>query len=334
MAKSSFNKKHVTLDSVRVFYDENTDTIHLTAKDKDFTLSDQFHITLNKDSKTEETLRKVLHKHEVITDKKVKPLPKKIDLSSRDTSKDTYSEIPLGVLRDGSEFKWRISYSPHIFVYGSPGSGKSIIQRLILKHASSFKDKYDVYGVDLKKIEMSSYKKSGLLKGLATDRQSAAELLSHLEEERKRRYKTIEDEAVHHYTDLSTKPKAVIVLVDELLYLTEEVDPSGLSRIEVLEEELNREKIIESLKNLSRLGRAAGVHLALFSQGLVDPKLQDILNDRPTIIVAGKTSKEDSNELLGSELAFNTTGVPGRAVFMDGRTIEPFQSYYASHTDL
>lgn len=328
MAKISFNKKHVTLDSVRVSYDEKTDTIHLTAKDKDFISSDQFHITLNKDSKIEETLRKVLNKHGVITDDKVKSLPKRVDFSSRDSSKDAYSEIPLGVLRDGSELKWMVNESPHLFVYGSVGSGKSILERVLLKYTSSFKEEYEVYGVDFKAIEMSSYKEKGLLKDLTTDRQSTAELLSHLQKEQKMRYEAMEDSGVNHYTDLKDKPKGIIVVVDELTYLTEKVNTNGLSRIEALKENLHRENIIESLKSLSRLGRRSGIHLALFSRGLIDIELQEFLNNNPTTVVAGKVSKDDSNKLLKSELAFNTTRVPGRAVFMQHNEVGPFQMYH------
>lgn len=334
MAKISFNKKHVTLDSVRVSYDENTDTIHLTAKDKDFTSSDQFHITLNKDSKTEETLRKVLNKHGVITDDKVKSLPKRADLSSRDSSKDTYSEIPLGVLRDGSELKWMVNESPHLFVYGSVGSGKSILERVLLKYTSCFKEEYEVYGVDFKAIEMSPYKEKGFLKDLTTDRQSTAELLSHLQKEQKMRYEAMEDSGVNHYTDLKAKPKGIIVVVDELAHLTEKVDTNGLSRIEALKEKLHRENIIESLKSLSRLGRRSGIHLALFSSGLIDTELQELLQNTATRIVVGKVSKDTSNRLLESELAFNTTGVPGRAVFKHYGRVESFQTYYTNHTDL
>lgn len=330
MAKGSFNNKHVTLDSVRVSYDADTDTIHLTAKDKDFSAADQFHITLNKDSKTEETLRKVLNKHGIITDSKVKSLPKRADFSSRDSSKDTYSEIPLGVLRDGSELKWTVNESPHIFVCGSTGSGKSILARTILKYASSFKEEYEVYGIDLKRVELSPYADNGHIKELATDREQALEILEKVEGKLRDTYKNMDESNVISYKKLSVPPKVTIVLVDELSQLTEKVDVTGLSKIEALKEDLNREKIIESLKNISRLGRAAGIHLALFSQRLVDPELEEVLSNTSARVIVGKASKSISNNLTGSELAFNTTGVPGRAVFQCGSRVDSFQSYYSS----
>jgi len=330
MAKGSFNNKYVTLDSVRVFYDADTDTIHLTAKDKDFSSTDQFHITLNKDSKTEETLRKVLHKHKVITSEKVKSLPKRVDFSSRDTSNDVYYEIPLGVMRDGSEFKWEVDWSPHIFVCGSTGSGKSILEGTILKYASNFKEEYEVYGIDLKRVELTPYIKNGYIKELATDREQALEILKKVEEKLRDTYKNMDESKVISYKKLSAPPKATIVLVDELFQLTAKVDVTGLSKIEELKEELNREKIIESLKKISRLGRGAGIHLALFSQRLVDPELEEVLSNTSARVIIGKASKSISRDLIGSELAFNTTGVPGRAVFQCGSRVESFQSYYSS----
>jgi cellulose biosynthesis protein BcsQ len=65
MSKTDKNKKFVTLEGVRASYKAKDDTIHLTSTDPDVQASG-FHLSLNKGTQTEKTLRNLLTKNGVI----------------------------------------------------------------------------------------------------------------------------------------------------------------------------------------------------------------------------------------------------------------------------
>lgn len=67
MSKTDENKKYVTLENVRVSYLKKNDTIHITTTDPDVQAGG-FHLTLNKGTQTEETLRDLLSEQGVIRD--------------------------------------------------------------------------------------------------------------------------------------------------------------------------------------------------------------------------------------------------------------------------
>jgi Mrp family chromosome partitioning ATPase len=68
MSKTHPSRKYVTLDDVRATYDRKNDTIHLTSGDPDVQAGG-FHLSLNRGTQTEKTLRELLTDEGVIKNK-------------------------------------------------------------------------------------------------------------------------------------------------------------------------------------------------------------------------------------------------------------------------
>ena len=68
MSTTHPSRKYVTLDDVRATYDRKNDTIHLTSGDPDVQAGG-FHISLNRGTQTEKTLRELLTDEGVIKNK-------------------------------------------------------------------------------------------------------------------------------------------------------------------------------------------------------------------------------------------------------------------------
>lgn len=338
MAKKALSGKNLILDSVRVTYDEKTDSIHVTAKDKDFEQGDSFHIVLNKGTKTEDTLRKALCKYSLMPEDRINILPSHADFEKRYTENDNCFNIPLGLLRDGTEFEWNVKSTPNMFIMGTTGSGKSVLERIILRYLSEYPSEWELYGVDLKRVELTEFKSNGHLQDLATNLNDACELFAYFEKELWSRYELMEEANVNNIDELTAKPKRILLLVDEMSELTAKVDEKSVSRdsdleydIHRLEREIQRKKIIRSLSTISRLGRASGIHLALFSQRMIDDDLKEVRDNVGLRIVMGRVSKSVSEDLMNSEIASTTAQVRGRGVFNNYGKVDSFQSYYTQH---
>lgn len=266
MAKKPYKKNYAVLDSVRVSYAESTDSIHLTAKDEGFEKGDPFHIVLSKDTKTEETLRKLLNKNGLIPDGKLNTFPSIIHYSERGTQDTVPEKIPLGVGRNQEEIFWNTAHgTPHLAVVGPTGCGKSAIRRLIEKHVSLFPEYWNMYGVDFTGgLEMST--KKGSFKSVSHDYQSTFKLVESIKDTMYSRYKQMEGIGAIHYSRLQDKPKPIMLIVEEFYTLNSPSHPEGLTRLEYLENEICREKALLCISEIARLGRAAGAHLVLLSQ--------------------------------------------------------------------
>lgn len=313
MAKEAHAKKYLILDSVRVFYDDKTDSVHLTAKDEDFEQSDQFHVVLSKGTPTERTLRKLLNKHQFIENSIVHPFPKHVYIEDRDSVCSDMSDyagkifhnIPLGIYRNKKECVWDVASSPHLFVKGATGSGKSSIGKVIGYHVKRFAKDWELYGLDTQ-FQFSSHDMNFV--EVAKDLKSAQKLLESLIQELSHRYERLEAEGVTNYCDLQNKPKAIMFLVEDFNLLITESNPENMPRFEYLQHELAREIIIKHLIEISRLGRSAGIHMAIFSTTDIDPRLQELQSNIINRITFGVAAR-------------------GRGTFDDGREQREFQAY-------
>lgn len=265
MSKKSHKKNYAVLDSARVSYDESTDSIHLTAKDKDFEKGDSFHVVLSKGTSTEKTLRKLLNKNGLIADEKVHTFPNLIHYSERDSSNDSALRIPLGVRRDGTELCWDPSQSePGLAIVGPTGSGKSVVRLLAENHIAKFSKQWDFHGIDLSEAEIS-YKKTGY-GVIARNLDSAQELVEYLSAIMKQRYEKMANSHLTHYSELPEKNKPIMLIIEEFDWLTQPQSQGERTRLKYLQDEINREKIHSQIKEIARLGRSAGVHFLLTAQ--------------------------------------------------------------------
>lgn len=306
MATEAHAKKYLILDSVRVLYNEETDTVHLTAKDEDFEQNDQFHIVLSKGTPTERTLRKLLNNHQVIEQDLVRTFPRHVSIDNRKAVNDYPPHIPLGVYRNGKECLWEVDSSPHLLVKGATGSGKSSIGRVIDHHTKRFTNAWEIYGIDTQ-LQFSSSNLN--FKKVAKDLKSAQELVESLSIELSLRYDQMTTERVINYRELRDMPKTIMLLVEDFNILTTESNPENMPRFDYLQYELARETIIRHLTDIARMGRAAGIHLALFSPTDIDSSLGELKSNITGNISFGNSAR-------------------GRGIFNDcGDSLE-FQAYY------
>ena len=142
MAKKPFKGDYLTFQ-VRASYDENTDSIHLTSKDKDLLKESGFDLVLNGGWDAEEaemTLRRLLEKRGLLTERRFKSIPSRISYDN--SNQGAWDKFPLGVYSNGEEAVWDSSHSPSLLMLGAIGSGKSVLQRNILSHCIRHSDKW------------------------------------------------------------------------------------------------------------------------------------------------------------------------------------------------
>lgn len=274
MSKKSHKKNYAVLDSARVSYDESTDSIHLTAKDEDFEKGDSFHVVLSKGTPTEKTLRKLLNKNGLISDEKVHTFPNLIRYSERDSSNDSALRIPLGVRRDGTELCWDPSQSEAgLAIVGPPGSGKSVVRLLVEKHIAKFSQQWDFHGIDLSGVEIPRAGTDYAV--IVRNLDSAQELVEYLSALMKQRYEKMANSHLTNYSELPEKNKPIMLIIEEFDWLTQPQRQGERTRLEYLQDEMNREKIHRNIMEIARLGRSAGIYFILTAQrDQFDPLLE------------------------------------------------------------
>lgn len=154
----------------------------------------------------------------------------------------------------GNPFIFDLAETPHLFVAGTTGSGKSVcLHALLLSLLSSHKN-VRLALIDPKEVEFSAYAgcKRLIGGGVITETAEAADLLTGLVDEMDRRQKELAAigasniaEALEKGSDL---PRLVVV-IDELADLF-----------------LQRPEIEDSIVRLAQKARAVGIHLLLATQ--------------------------------------------------------------------
>lgn len=146
-----------------------------------------------------------------------------------------------------------ISTAPHVLVCGGTGSGKSVAINSILAQltAKASPARLQIYAVDPKRVELAQWRRlPHLAAPVATDHTTALQVLEQAEKEMNRRF-TLLDRAGYRSADQMPDMGRVLVIVDEFASLA---DKAG------------RAQLLRPLREIARMGRAAGVHLILSTQ--------------------------------------------------------------------
>lgn len=96
------------------------------------------------------------------------------------------------------------------------GGGKSVMQRNVVFHCIAHPNQIKMFGIDLKRVELSVYEKySNAILGVATTLEDAVEILRFSQETMRTRYGDMEQAGVQNFLDLPEPGCAILVMVDE-----------------------------------------------------------------------------------------------------------------------
>ena len=233
-----------------------------------------------------------------------------------------WNEFPLGesFFHTGEEYIWDVKANPHILLYGRPGAGKSVAQRVLLNHCIQHSDKWEVYGVDLKRTELEEYRKNtDVVRKVISELDEAVDTLRTVRGMMLSRYEEMEFEGVRYFSDLKNKPKAILILVDELAPLTWEWETSAQPE----KDNALKKEAQDLLIDIARNGRSAGIHLALATHQPATAVVHGALREAMTLRYGiGRTDAVVSNMILGSDSGTRTPEGKGVAAVYNTYTQE------------
>lgn len=238
-----------------------------------------------------------------------------------------WDRIPLGVGVSG-EVAWELSQTPNLLITGAAGSGKSVAESTIFQHLLQHKAYWKFVGIDMKGDDFKPYAKhKDVVLSITTNLDDAVSLLLAVELEIHKRTMTMQKAGVQRFTELPTPPKAMLVMIDELVGLLAPAE--GDSSATVMKQTAG-----SILRVITRLGQNAGVYLVGSTQRPDDTVLDDKLNAGFTARIAcGQMSETASQLALDSDAAMHLPAdVRGRAIIQVHGQDEEFQMYYAPPT--
>ena len=203
--------------------------------------------------------------------------------------------LPLPLGRGARGPLWAdLATAPHALVAGATGSGKSTLIHACLYFLL---DRAEVWGLDLKMVELSRYKRR--MARLVTEPDEVTGLLAALFQETRRRLAAMQQQG-----DNAWRGTPIVLVVDELAEVT-----------------LASRDDTQILLRLAQIGRAAGVHLLLATQR---PSVQIIPGDLkaniPLRVALALPTGVDSRVVLDLEGA-ETLRPPGDALVLQGHRL-------------
>lgn len=140
----------------------------------------------------------------------------------------------------------------------------SVSQRNIILGCILRPDHWRFIGIDLKRVELSSYRSySNVVLGIATELETALMALRFASETMMSRYTMMEEMGQQDFKDLPNAGPKLLVMVDEAGEL---LSPSGGKTDEAKEIDALKGEAAIIIGSIARLGRAAGVHLVIATQ--------------------------------------------------------------------
>lgn len=178
-------------------------------------------------------------------------------------------------------------------------SHNSVVQRNIIFGCILRPDSWRFLGIDLKKVELSSYRAySNVVLGIATTIEDALTVLRFASETMMKRYAELEQLGLNNFLDLPEKGQALMVMVDEAGEL---LSPSGVKTEEGKADDELKGEASMIIGSIARLGRAAGVHLIIATQRpdakIIAGETKANLGVR---INCGRTDSNASSMILGT----------------------------------
>jgi S-DNA-T family DNA segregation ATPase FtsK/SpoIIIE len=302
MVKKPFRGKHLNLEDTRISYDVKTDSISLTSKDPDLPKGKGFKITMNRGRDAEYILRELLEKEGVIPKDRFKTITHHtsyLDASSH----ERWNVIPLGIHANNEETRWYVEDAPHALVVGRAGSGKTNLVRNLMYHCLQNPSEWEVFAIDLKGDENKHFaaKNPNVIK-LTNSPAEAIEYIRRVHAEMHMRYEEISSVNAINYRDIPSRPPATMLILDgleTLMYPGRDIfSPSPTDAKEIRAEGNLRQEMISRLTEISRLGRAAGIHLVILTQRASVEYLHTELRSNLTVRIATSRLSAQQSQIL------------------------------------
>ena len=219
--------------------------------------------------------------------------------------------IPVGISLDGPIY-WNVETETHLLVIGQ-ANGTIVSRNAIEDHCIKHSDMWSL-------VEFS-HEEFHLITLVDFLREAYDEMMD--------RYKIMAEQSVSHFTDLKEKRKSIMIFIDDAgLFF----GPEGF--IDNFGEGDTDADLVKDARDLigliARVGKAAGLHLALVTQR---PDYSILSTDIKINITARYTIGRLSD--IASFLAINTThskntmfGVPGHGIFAVNGHERKVQGYF------
>lgn len=217
---------------------------------------------------------------------------------------------------------------PHILIAGATQSGKSVMLKQILAGLIHSSNHLQIFGIDMKGgVELNDFLGFPNFK-ICTEIEDCVVLLKKIELEMKRRQTWMAQNRIKLLDPYQCNDDLIIVVVDEasVLYSLVPKKDEQYSLINAAR---------TSTVNISKLGRAMGIHLILATQKVsndsIDTRIQENLDGR---ISFKSNTPEGSSRALGSSKATKLPEIRGRGYWKYGMSEILFQAPYISEQDI
>lgn len=213
-------------------------------------------------------------------------LPKKIHFNY-DEWKEKMDEMTLPIIcgRDlnNRQILFDLVESPHVFLSGETGSGKSSLLRVILTSLMINKtpDKVQFILGDLKKSEFGLYRGLPHVQGVHTYVKTLKPALKKLKKEMERRGELLDKNGVQHIRELKVELPYIIIVIDEVFLLKKEKD------------------VMSIIEEIGSIGRSLGCILMLSMQRGDSKLLEGSLKINLTVRISGRQADSTNAKIAG-----------------------------------
>ncbi|WP_127718215.1 FtsK/SpoIIIE domain-containing protein [Halobacteriovorax sp. HLS] len=221
-----------------------------------------------------------------------------------------------------------ISTLPHMLIAGTTGGGKSVFFKQTLVSLLKGSNNIQLYLLDLKKgVEMRPFEDLPNVKVIKTEK-DAVNVLKNLRNEMDRRFDYLEENKLKEISPKRDKMDKIIIGVDEASVLYTKVKSDSAKKKYITEAR-------ELTDELSKLSRAAGIHLILATQKVtketIDTKVQENIGGRMCFQM---NTLQGSMTVLGNKMALNLPDIKGRGIWASGNKFTEIQAPFLSEDEL
>ena len=215
--------------------------------------------------------------------------------------------------------------------YAAVVSHNSVAQRNIIFSCIMRSDRYKFIGIDLKRVELSPYRKyKDTVLGVATNVDDALVAMQFASKTMLDRYALMEERGLQNFVELENVPPVLLVMIDEWAQLTG--DSKAITE-EAKAEQQKKGEIVALTQSITQLGRAAGVVMVLATQQPRADILPPVIKfNCSTRYNCGRTNQTTAGMILennADEGMRVNSGVKGRGYLQSDGTGAHLQGFFA-----